>query len=141
MKVLKTLLLSCLSIFFFNCGDDDENRKDASKFNFSASELKQTAWKGEIVSFSEGEITSQGPISIQFSTENEGVCEYKLDYFIRPEIYDFEYKIEDQLIRIRNASLTISGDWILQKYDRDSLVITKNKALTNSNIIKVRRVN
>lgn len=140
MNTIKALLLLSFSILFFNCSDDEDSNKDKNKFIFSASELKQTKWKGEILYLTNGKVTSKGAANIVFYTVNTGVCEYKFDYHIDPEKKDFEYEIQDKYIHISGAILT--GKWILQKYDGDSLVIADNKAaFTNSDILKLKRVN
>lgn len=140
MNTIKTFLLLSFSILFFNCSDDENCSKDEKKFIFSASELKQTEWKGEILYLTNGKVSSKGAVNMVFYTVSTGVCEYKLDHHIDPEMKDFEYEIQDKYIHIAGAILT--GKWIVQKYDGDSLVIADNKAaFTNSDIIKLKRVN
>lgn len=46
MNTIKTILLLSFSILFFSCSDEED--KKTEKFIFSASELKQTEWKGDI---------------------------------------------------------------------------------------------
>ena len=138
MKILNFFLLLAISIFLFNCGNDDENSND--KLIFNASNLKQTGWEGEILLLSNGKVDSRGDISVEFTTEDTGICECKLDYFIDPEIYSFMYEIKDQLIYIKNTPPYIGGGWILQKFDNDSLVIAQNQALTISEIIKLKKL-
>ena len=125
MNTIKTILLLSFSILFFSCSDEED--KKTEKFIFSASELKQTEWKGDIFYLGNG--------------ESEGVCEYKLDYNIDPEIISFEYEISDKFMYI-DGPLPIHGNWILQKYNGDLLEIADSKvALTDSRIIKLKRVN
>lgn len=141
MNIIKALLLLSFSILFFNCSGDENSAKDENKFIFSASELKQTEWKGEILYLTNGEINSKGSIKIVFYTEIRGVCEYEFDYNIDPEIISFEYEISDKSMYF-DGPLPIHGSWILQKYDGDSLEIADSKAaFTNSRIIKLKRVN
>lgn len=137
MNTIKTLLLLSFSILFFSCNDEEDKKKE---FIFSASELKQTEWKGEILYLANGNVNTKGSVNIVFYTESTGVCEYKLDYHIDPEMKDFEYEIQNKYIHFSGAILT--GKWILQKYDGDSLVIADNKAaFTNSEILKLKKVN
>lgn len=138
MRTFKTLLLLTLSILFFSCGDDDTNNQDQLTFN--ANNLKQTGWKGEILILSNGKVDTRGNISIEFKSENAGVCECKLDYFIDPEIYSFTYEIKDKLIYINDTPPYIGGGWLLQKFDNDSLVIAQLEALTTSEIIKLKKL-
>lgn len=138
MKLLNSFLLLFVSIFLFNCENDDENSNN--QLTFSASNLKQTGWEGEILLLSNGKVDSRGNISIEFTTEDAGICECKLDYFIDPEIYSFTYEIKDQLIYIKNTPPYIGGGWILQKFDNDSLVIAQNQALTISEIIRLKKL-
>ena len=84
MNTIKTILLLSFSILFFSCSDEED--KKTEKFIFSASELKQTEWKGDIFYLGNGEVDLKGTIKFVFYTESEGVCEYKLDYNIDPEI-------------------------------------------------------
>ena len=124
MNTIKTLLLLSFSILLFNCSDE-EDKKTEKEFIFSASELKQTEWEGEIV----------------FYTEKKGVCEYKFDYHIDPETISFEYEISDKFMYI-DGPLPIHGNWIQQKYNGNSLEIADSKAaFTNSRMIKLTRVN
>ena len=133
MNTIKTILLLSFSILFFSCSDEED--KKTEKFIFSASELKQTEWKGDIFYLGNGEVDLKGTIKFVFYTESEGVCEYKLDYNIDPEIISFEYEISDKF-------MYIDGNWILQKYNGDLLEIADSKvALTDSRIIKLKRVN
>ena len=83
MNIIKTLLLLSFSTFFFSCSDE-EDKKTEKEFIFSANELKQTEWEGEILYLTNGEIDSKGSIRIVFYTEKRGVCEYKFDYNIDP---------------------------------------------------------
>ena len=139
MNTIKTILLLSFSILFFSCSDEED--KKTEKFIFSASELKQTEWKGDIFYLGNGEVDLKGTIKFVFYTESEGVCEYKLDYNIVPEIISFEYEISDKLMYIVGP-LPIHGNWILQKYNGDLLEIADSKvALTDSRIIKLKRVN
>lgn len=138
MKVFKALLFISLSILFFSCGDDDSNNKN--QLTFSASNLKQTGWEGEILILSNGEVDTHGDISMEFTSESTGVCECKLDYFIDPEIYSFAYEIKDRLIYINNTPPYIGGGWILQKFDNDSLIIAQSQALTTSELIRLKRL-
>lgn len=139
MNTIKTLLLLSFSILFFGC-NDEEDKESKKEFAFSASELKQTEWKGEIFYLTDGNVDTEGYVNIVFYTESKGVYEYKLDYQINPEKKDFEYEIQDKYMHFSGAILT--GRWILQKYDGDSLVIADNKAaFTDSKILKLKRVN
>ena len=139
MNTIKTILLLSFSILFFSCSDEED--KKTEKFIFSASELKQTEWKGDIFYLGNGEVDLKGTIKFVFYTESEGVCGYKLDYNIDPEIISFEYEISDKFMYI-DGPLPIHGNWILQKYNGDLLEIADSKvALTDSRIIKLKRVN
>ena len=139
MNTIKTILLLSFSILFFSCSDEED--KKTEKFIFSASELKQTEWKGDIFYLGKVEVDLKGTIIFVFYTESEGVCEYKLDYNIDPEIISFEYEISDKFMYI-DGPLPIHGNWILQKYNGDLLEIADSKvALTDSRIIKLKRVN
>lgn len=139
MNTIKTILLLSFSILFFSCSDEED--KKTEKFIFSASELKQTEWKGDIFYLGNGEVDLKGTIKFVFYTESKGVCEYKLDYNIDPEIISFEYEISDKFMYI-DGPLPIHGNWILQKYNGDLLEIADSKvALTDSRIIKLKRVN
>lgn len=140
MKILRTLLLLSLGILFFCCEKNDENDKNERNLIFNADNLKQTGWKGEITLFSNGKADSQGEIRMEFTTENEGICECKLDYFIDPETYTFTYEIKDKLMHIKNPPPYIRGGWILQKFDKDSLVIAQTPALTDWEIIKLKKL-
>lgn len=141
MNIIKTLLLLSFSILFFNCSDDEDSSKDEKKFIFSANELKQTEWKGEIIYSTNGIVVSKGTVNIVFYTEIRGVCEYEFDYNIDPEIISFEYEINDKFMYI-DGPLPIHGNWMLQKYDGNSLEIIDSKAaFTNSRILKLKRVN
>lgn len=140
MKTLRTLLSIYIYILLIGCSDDD-NRIEETKYVFSASELKQTEWKGEILYLTNGKVGTRGTINIIFYTESSGLCEYKLDYHIDPEITSFKYEISDKLMFIQGPT-AIYGNWILQKYDGDSLVIADGtSAFTNSEIMKLKRVN
>lgn len=140
MKTLRTLLSIYIYILLIGCSDDD-NRIEETKYVFSASELKQTEWKGEILYLTNGKVGTRGTINIIFYTESSGLCEYKLDYHIDPEITSFKYEISDKLMFIQGPA-AIYGNWILQKYDGDSLVIADGtSAFTNSEIMKLKRVN
>ena len=140
MNIIKTLLLLSFSTFFFSCSDE-EDKKTEKEFIFSANELKQTEWEGEILYLTNGEIDSKGSIRIVFYTEKRGVCEYKFDYNIDPGTISFEYEISDKFMYI-DGPLPIHGNWIQQKYNGNSLEIADSKAaLTNSRMIKLKRVN
>lgn len=140
MNTIKLFLLLSFSILFFNCSNDKDDSKDENKFIFSASELKQTEWKGKIFYYTNGKIDSEGSINIVFYTDKRGVCEYKLDYNIYPETINFEYEISDKFMYI-DGPLPIHGSWILEKYNGDLLEIADSKAaFTNSRIIKLKRV-
>ena len=115
MNIIKTLLLLSFSTFFFSCSDE-EDKKTEKEFIFSANELKQTEWEGEILYLTNGEIDSKGSIRIVFYTEKRGVCEYKFDYNIDPETISFEYEISDKFMYI-DGPLPIHGNWIQQKYN------------------------
>ena len=54
MNTIKTILLLSFSILFFSCSDEED--KKTEKFIFSASELKQTEWKGDIFYLGNGEV-------------------------------------------------------------------------------------
>lgn len=139
MNTIKTILLLSFSILFFSCSDEED--KKTEKFIFSASELKQTEWKGEIFYLGNGEVDLKGTIKFVFYTESKGVCEYKFDYNIDPEIISFEYEISDKFMYI-DGPLPVHGNWILQKYNGDSLEIADSKAaFTDSRMIKLKRVN
>lgn len=137
MRIFKTLLLS-LSILLFSCGDNETN--DKNKLTFNASNLKQTGWQGEILLLSNGEVDTHGNISMEFLSENKGVCECKLDYFIDPEIYSFTYEVKDKMIYIKDTPPYIGGGWLLQKFDNDSLIIAQSQVLSISEIIRLKRL-
>ncbi|GHV39488.1 hypothetical protein FACS1894179_04470 [Bacteroidia bacterium] len=142
MKTIKFLLLICLCISMLSCGDDDNNNVPVP----DPLELKQTAWKGTIFDRSGGEIYDQGPITIQFITEERGNYEFKFGNFINALLEDFKFGISDKLMQIQPVSSArptyLSGDWIIQKHTSDSLVITKNLHLEDavSYIIRVKKI-
>lgn len=70
MNIIKTLLLLSFSTFFFSCSDE-EDKKTEKEFIFSANELKQTEWEGEILYLTNGEIDSKGSIRIVFIQKEE----------------------------------------------------------------------
>lgn len=140
MKTLQILFFFTI-ITFLSCGDDDNNIPDTNP-----NELKVTAWKGMIFEHSQGELVGHGPITLQFTTETRGNYEYKYDYQTNEILENFEYKVVDKLMQIKavsaETSTSLKGDWIIQKLDGDSLVLSKNAPMDEaiSNFIKVKKV-
>lgn len=141
MKALRFLFFVSLTVLFLSCRDDDDNSSESDPYK-----LRLTSWKGMIFEYSEGELQGHGPITLQITTETRGTYEYKFDYQINSLIENFEYKAADKLMQIKAVSSQVStslkGDWVIEKLDEDSLVLSKNAAMTEalSNFIKLKKV-
>ena len=93
MKTIQIMLILLTAFLFSNCSDNDK-----ITYKNQLSDLKQTSWKGTLVSEVSGVITDEGKTDILFITEGRGnsvVVKYG-----SAQKKDFEYVSDDKLLTI-----------------------------------------
>jgi hypothetical protein len=115
MKVPQLILAFSLSLILFSCHNDDND-----KFDFSASSLKQTQWKGTFLRELNGRKSTESA-GIIFYSDNKGL------YSVQGAEYNFEYSIDGKMLKIKDTGDVIGdfdGYWLLIESDKNKMVLT-----------------
>lgn len=116
MKTIKLLFFVILSVVLISCSDDDDNH-----FRFNEESLKQTVWEGTFIETNDDEVAIETKkIVFQFYTTEKG------QYIINEEghetvMWDFNYLIDDKIIKISNGSLL--GNYTLLEFSKDKMIL------------------
>lgn len=116
MKTIKLLFFVILSVVLISCSDDDDNH-----FRFNEESLKQTVWEGTFIETNDDEVAIETKkIVFQFYTTEKG------QYIINEEghetvMWDFNYFIDDKIIKISNGSLL--GNYTLLEFSKDKMIL------------------
>lgn len=116
MKTIKLLFFVILSVVLISCSDDDDNH-----FRFNEESLKQTVWEGTFIETNDDEVAIETKkIVFQFYTTEKG------QYIINEEghetvMWDFNYLIDDKIIKISNGSLL--GNYTLLEFSKDKMTL------------------
>lgn len=124
MKKLKIISILIIILSFINCTNNDDIEEAPSKLP----DLKQTAWKGTLITKTSGQITDNGEVSILFLTENRGNSVVVKNG--RVQKWDFKYTTDNKLLTIEQPFSSINlhlleGDWILTEIEVNRLVLVQ----------------
>lgn len=124
MNKLKFISIIIIALSFFSCADSN----DIEEIPLKLPDLKQTEWKGTLITKYRGEIDDRGKVNIIFFTEDRGNS--RVVQYGKVQTRDFKYTKDDKLLTIEDASNSIylhdlEGDWILTEIATNRLVLVQ----------------
>lgn len=124
MNKLKIISILIIILSFSNCTNDNEIEEIPLKLP----DLKQTEWKGALITKTSGQITDRGEVSILFLTENRGNSVVVKNGQVQK--WDFKYTTDDKLLTIEQPFSSINlhfleGDWILTEIKVNRLILVQ----------------